>query len=56
MQTEGLAAALAARLNDDRQKVVFFKAEDQVPYGDVVRLMDLARGSGAKTLAVVTAK
>ena len=56
VQPEALAAALAARLRDDRQKVVFFKAEDQAPYGEVVRLMDLARGSGAKTLAVVTAK
>ena len=38
----------------DRQKVVFFKAEDEAPYGEVVRLMDMARGSGARTLAVVT--
>ena len=56
VQPDGLAAALAARLRGDRQKVVFFKAEDQAPYGDVVRLMDLARGSGARTLAVVTLK
>jgi biopolymer transport protein TolR len=56
VQADGLAAALAARLRADRQKVVFFKAEDQARYGEVVRLMDLARGSGAKTLAVVTAK
>jgi biopolymer transport protein TolR len=56
VQPDALPAALAARLRDDRQKVVFFKAEDQAPYGEVVRLMDLARGSGAKTLAVVTVK
>ncbi|HET6150948.1 MAG TPA: biopolymer transporter ExbD [Polyangia bacterium] len=56
VQPDALPAALAARLRDDRQKVVFFKAEDQAPYGDVVRLMDLARGSGARTLAVVTVK
>ena len=56
VQPDALPAALAARLRDDRQKVVFFKAEDQAPYGDVVRLMDLARGSGARTLAVVTLK
>jgi biopolymer transport protein ExbD len=56
VQPEALGEALAARLRDDRQKVVFFKAEDQAPYGEVVRLMDLARGAGARTLAVVTAK
>ena len=56
VQPAGLAAALATRLRDDRQKVVFFKAEDQAAYGEVVHLMDLARGSGAKTLAIVTVK
>jgi biopolymer transport protein ExbD len=56
VQPDALVEALVARLRDDRQKVVFFKAEDQAPYGDVVRLMDVARGSGAKVLAVVTLK
>ena len=51
---EALAERLADRLRNDRQKVVFFRAEDEAPYGEVVRLMDLARGSGARTLAVVT--
>jgi biopolymer transport protein ExbD len=54
VRPEQLAEGLAARLRVDRQKVVFFKAEDDAPYGEVVRLMDIARGSGAKTLAVVT--
>jgi biopolymer transport protein TolR len=53
---ESLAERLADRLRHDRQKVVFFRAEDEAPYGEVVRLMDLARGSGARTLAVVTTK
>jgi biopolymer transport protein ExbD len=51
---EGLSSALTERLRGSRQKVVFFKAEDEVPYGEVVRLMDVARGVGAQTLAVVT--
>ena len=51
---EGLAVKLAERLKTRRQKVVFFKAEDQAPYGEVVRLLDIARGSGAETLAIVT--
>jgi biopolymer transport protein TolR len=51
---EALGAKLAERLRYDRQKAVFFKADDEAPYGEVVRLMDIARGAGAKTLAVVT--
>jgi biopolymer transport protein TolR len=51
---EALADKLSERLSADRQKVVFFKADDEAPYGEVVRLMDIARGAGAKTLAVVT--
>jgi biopolymer transport protein TolR len=49
-----LAAKLAERLRADPQKVIFFKAEDSAPYGEVVRLMDIARGAGARTLAIVT--
>lgn len=51
---EALVQKLAERLRSARQKVVFFKAEDEAPYGEVIRLMDLARGAGAETLAVVT--
>lgn len=51
---EALAPKLIERLRGSRQKVVFFKADDETPYGDVVRLMDVARGVGAQTLAVVT--
>jgi biopolymer transport protein ExbD len=50
---EALGTKLADRLRSDRRKVVFFKAEDEALYGDVVRLMDIARGAGAQTLAVV---
>jgi biopolymer transport protein ExbD len=51
---EALAGKLGERLRGARQKVVFFKAEDEAPYGEVVRLMDVARGVGAEALAVVT--
>ena len=51
---EALADKLIERLRGARQKVVFFKAEDDVPYGDIVHFMDVARGVGAQTLAVVT--
>ena len=51
---EALRDRLTERLRGARQKVIFFKAEDEAPYGEVVRLMDIARGAGAQTLAVVT--
>ncbi len=48
--------AWPARLRAGPPKVVFFKADDDAPYGEVVHLMEspAARGAGAKTLAVVT--
>ncbi|MFZ5891629.1 MAG: ExbD/TolR family protein [Myxococcota bacterium] len=51
---EALAEKISERLRSARQKVVFFKAEDEAPYGDVIHLMDIARGAGAQSLAVVT--
>ena len=56
VRPEALATVLAERLGSDRQKAVFFRAEDLAPYGEVVRLMDIARGAGARTLAVISAK
>jgi len=49
-----LGTKLSERLRSDSQKVVFFKAEDEAPYGEVIHLMDVARGAGAQTLAVIT--
>jgi biopolymer transport protein ExbD len=51
---EALAEKISERLRSARQKVVFFKAEDEAPYGEVIHLMDIARGAGAQNLAVVT--
>jgi biopolymer transport protein TolR len=51
---EELVVKLGERLRGDSQKVVFFKADDDAPYGEVIHLMDLARGAGARTLAVIT--
>jgi biopolymer transport protein TolR len=51
---EALGEKIGERLRSARQKVVFFKAEDEALYGDVIHLMDIARGAGAQTLAVVT--
>jgi biopolymer transport protein TolR len=54
LAVDALAPKLAERLRGGRRKVVFFKAEDDAPYGDVVRLLDVARGAGAENLAVIT--
>ena len=48
------APKLRERLQARREKVVFFRADDAAAYGEVVHVMDLARGAGADTLALVT--
>jgi biopolymer transport protein TolR len=37
-----------------RDTVIFFDAEDGVPYGDALRALDAARGGGAVNIAVLT--
>jgi biopolymer transport protein ExbD len=51
---EALGAAVAERLSHDRQKVVFFKIDDDANYGRAVKVMDICRGAGAATLGIVT--
>lgn len=51
---EALADKVAERLKHDRQKVVFFRVEDDALYGDVVKFMDIVKGAGAKTLGIIT--
>jgi biopolymer transport protein TolR len=51
---EALAQRVAERLQHDRQKVVFFKIDDDASYGRAVRIMDVCKGAGAKTLGIVT--
>ena len=36
--------------------VLFFDAHDEAPYGRAMEIMDLARGGGALTIAVLTEK
>jgi biopolymer transport protein TolR len=51
---EALGDKVGERLKRDRQKVVFFKVDDEASYGDVVKFMDIVKGAGAKTLGVIT--
>jgi biopolymer transport protein ExbD len=51
---EGLAERIAERIKYKNQKVVFFKIDDDAPYGEVVHFMDIVKGAGATTLGIVT--
>jgi biopolymer transport protein TolR len=51
---EALADKVGERLKHDRQKVVFFKVDDEALYGDVVKFMDIVKGAGANTLGIIT--
>jgi biopolymer transport protein ExbD len=51
---EALAEKIGERLKYKNQKVVFFKIDDDAPYGEVVHFMDLVKGAGATTLGIVT--
>jgi biopolymer transport protein TolR len=48
--SDKLHRVLAAK----RQRTVFFDADEDADFGVAVRAMDLARGGGAATIAVVT--
>lgn len=50
----GLAARVAERLAHARRKLVFFDIDDGANYGRAVKVMDLCKGAGAKTLGIVT--
>lgn len=50
---EALGDRVGERLRHDRRKVVFFRIDDRASYGRAVSLMDLCKGAGAATLAVV---
>jgi len=51
---DALAEKVGERLKFKNQKVVFFKIDDDAPYGDAVHVMDIVRGAGAKTLGIMT--
>jgi biopolymer transport protein ExbD len=33
---------------------MFFNPDDNAPYGDVVKVMDICRGAGLKTIGIMT--
>jgi biopolymer transport protein ExbD len=54
VSADAFAAAVAERLLHDRKKIVFFDIDDAASYGRAVKLMDICKGVGAKTLGIVT--
>jgi biopolymer transport protein ExbD len=50
---EELAARVLRMVNARPDKVVFFDAASDVPYGQALEVMDLVRGGGVETLAVL---
>jgi biopolymer transport protein ExbD len=51
---EELAGKVAEKIRYKSQKAVFFKIDDDVPYGEAIRFMDIVKGAGATTLGIVT--
>jgi biopolymer transport protein TolR len=41
-------------MQNSRDKLVFFDIDEEAIYGDVMHVMDMTRGCGAKTLGIMT--
>ena len=41
-------------MSNRSKKLMFFNPDDNAPYGDVVKVMDICRGAGVKTLGIMT--
>jgi biopolymer transport protein ExbD len=53
IERDELAARVLRMVNARPDKVVFFDAASDVPYGQALEVMDLVRGGGVETLAVL---
>ena len=49
-----LAARLQARIKDPETATIYLRADEEVPFGTVARVMDRARLAGVKNINVVT--
>src|SRR5262245_28532755 len=50
---DGLAHAMDVATENDRQKRIFLRADKTVPYGELMRVMNLLRAAGYLKLALV---
>ena len=53
VNTQTLGLRLTEILTNRSNKTVFFSGDDSVAYGEVIRVMDLARNAGAKNIGIV---
>jgi biopolymer transport protein ExbD/biopolymer transport protein TolR len=49
-----LAARLQARIKDPETAMIYLRADEEVPFGTIARVMDRARLAGVKNINVVT--
>lgn len=49
-----VAQRLPRMLAAQSSKVLYFDAHDELPYGEAVKVMDLARAGGARSIAMLT--
>lgn len=56
VKKEELKQKLPRFLAAKQQKVLYFDAHDEVPYGAAVETMDLSRSAGARSIAILTQK
>lgn len=54
LQKREMAERLPRMLAAKKQKVVYFDAHDDTPYGSAMEAMDLARAAGARSIALLT--
>jgi biopolymer transport protein TolR len=54
IERSALGEKLRGFLSAKADKVIYFDAEDGTPYATAVEVMDLARGGGASTVAILT--
>jgi biopolymer transport protein ExbD len=54
LRKEELQDRLPRMLAAKGQKILYFDAHDQAPYGSAVEAMDLSRSGGARSIAILT--
>jgi biopolymer transport protein ExbD len=51
---EGLPDKVRTLMSNRNKKLMFFNPDDNATYGDVVKVMDICRGAGVKTIGIMT--
>lgn len=51
---EALPDKVRTLMQNRNKKLMFFNPDDAATYGDVIKVMDICRGSGVKTIGIMT--